>query len=174
MKGDTLIRIKDLRLYFRCTSGPLQAVDGVSFEIGRKPAMVIVGESGCGKTSLARAILRLLPRNVHTYTGQVYLNGIDLMQLGEERFRREVRWTKFALVPQAAMNSLNPVIKIGDQVAEPLLTHGLVGGKREAAERARSSLMGRGLISLGLVVCGSTAPRSVTCSRTPMGRFPLS
>ena len=139
MKKDTLIRIDNLRLYFRCTSGPLQAVDEVSFEIGRKPAMVIVGESGCGKTSLAKAILRLLPRNVHTYTGQVYLNGVDLMQLGEERFRREVRWTKFALVPQAAMNSLNPVIKVGDQVAEPLLTHGLVKGKGEAAERARSA-----------------------------------
>ncbi|MFW0859185.1 MAG: ABC transporter ATP-binding protein [Dehalococcoidia bacterium] len=139
MKGNTLIKIEDLHLYFRTARGPLQAVDGVSLEIGRKPAMVIVGESGCGKTSLARAILRLLPRNVHTYTGQVSLNGVDLMQFGEERFRREVRWTKFALVSQAAMNSLNPVIKVGDQVTEPLLTHGLVKGKGEAAERARSA-----------------------------------
>ncbi len=100
MKGNTLIKIEDLHLYFRTARGPLQAVDGVSLEIGRKPAMVIVGESGCGKTSLAKAILRLLPRNVHTYTGQVSLNGVDLMQFGEERFRREVRWTKFALVSQ--------------------------------------------------------------------------
>jgi oligopeptide/dipeptide ABC transporter ATP-binding protein len=86
--------------------------------------MVIVGESGCGKSSLARAVLRLLPRNVHTYTGRVWLDGQDVMALPEERFRREVRWVRLALVPQAAMNALNPVLPVGDQVAEPLLTHG--------------------------------------------------
>ncbi|MCL0082127.1 ABC transporter ATP-binding protein [Dehalococcoidia bacterium] len=136
MKKDTLIGIEDLRLYFRSGRGIVQAVDGVSFTLGRGPSMVIVGESGCGKTSLARAILRLLPRNVHTHSGRVSLNGIDIMKLGEERFRREVRWRRIAMVPQAAMNSLNPVIKVGDQVAEPLLVHGLVGGKGEAAEQA--------------------------------------
>lgn len=139
MNKDTLIRIEDLRLYFRTGGGIVQAVDEVSFTLSRGPSMVIVGESGCGKTSLARAILRLLPRNVHTYAGQVSLNGVDIMKLGEERFRREVRWSRIAMVPQAAMNSLNPVIKVGDQVAEPLLVHGLVGGKGEAAERARSA-----------------------------------
>ncbi len=139
MKKDALIRIENLRLYFRTGGGIVQAVDKVSFTLSRGPSMVIVGESGCGKTSLARAILRLLPRNVHTYAGQVSLNGVDIMQLGDERFRREVRWSRIALVPQAAMNSLNPVIKIWDQVAEPLLIHRLVRGKGEAAERARSA-----------------------------------
>ena len=139
MKKDALIRIENLRLYFRTGGGIVQAVDEVSFTLSRGPSMVIVGESGCGKTSLARAILRLLPRNVQTYAGQVYLNGVDIMQLGDERFRREVRWSRIALVPQAAMNSLNPVIKIWDQVAEPLLIHRLVRGKGEAAERARSA-----------------------------------
>lgn len=139
MKSDRLLRVEDLNLYFRTTKGVLQAVDKVSFEHHWNRAVVIVGESGCGKTSLARAILRLLPRNIDTYTGRVFLDGTDVMKLSEEAFRREVRWVKLALVPQAAMNSLNPVIRVGDQVAEPLLVHGLVRSKREAWERARAA-----------------------------------
>lgn len=131
-----LLRVEGLQLYFRTTQGAVQAVDGVSFELGRNRALAVLGESGCGKTSLARAILRLLPRNVQTYTGRVFLDGVDLMQLSEERFRKEVRWAKISLVAQAAMNSLNPVIKVGDQVAEPLLAHNSMG-RREAWERAK-------------------------------------
>ena len=131
-----LLRVEGLQLYFRTPQGAVQAVDGMSFELGRNQALAVLGESGCGKTSLARAILRLLPRNVQAYTGRVFLNGIDLMRLSEERFRKEVRWAKISLVAQAAMNSLNPVIKVGDQVAEPLLAHNSMG-KREAWERAK-------------------------------------
>ena len=138
MKGNEFLRVKDLRLFFRTDAGTVQAVDGVSFALDQGPAMVIVGESGCGKTSLARAILRLLPRNVESYTGEVRLNGSDVMQLSEERFRREVRWRKIAMVPQAAMNALNPVIKVGEQVAEPLLVHGLAAGKQAAAAQAKA------------------------------------
>jgi len=137
MNNNTLVNIENLRLHFRTGGGVVQAVDDVSFTLRKGPSMVVVGESGCGKTSLARAILRLLPRNVVSYSGEVSLNGVDVMKLGDERFRRDVRWTKIAMVPQAAMNSLNPVIKVGEQVAEPLLVHGMVGGKKEAAEEAR-------------------------------------
>jgi oligopeptide/dipeptide ABC transporter ATP-binding protein len=133
---NTLLRVEDLRLYYRTAQGIVRAVDGVSFELGYNEALVILGESGCGKTSLARAILRLLPRNVQTYAGQVYLDGVDVMRLEEERFRREVRWVKVSLVPQASMNALNPVVKVGEQVAEPLVTH--YGMKKEQAwEQAR-------------------------------------
>jgi len=131
-----LLRVEDLKLYFRTQRGPLQAVDGVSFELERGPALVVVGESGCGKTTLSRAVLRLLPRNVYQHTGKVFLNGTDVMRLGEERFRRQVRWVRMALVSQAAMSSLNPVIKVGDQVAEPLLVHRKVRSKKEALGRA--------------------------------------
>lgn len=122
-KSETLLRVEHLKLYFRTTQGIVQAVDDISFDLERNQALAILGESGCGKTSLARAVLRVLPRNVHTYSGKVWLDGVDLMQLGEERFRKEVRWTKISLVAQAAMNSLNPVLKVGDQVAEPLIVH---------------------------------------------------
>ncbi|HXF60813.1 MAG TPA: ATP-binding cassette domain-containing protein, partial [Caldilineaceae bacterium] len=111
----------------------------MSFQLGRNEAMVILGESGCGKTSLARAILRLLPRNVHTYSGHIYLNGTDIMTLAEEEFRRQVRWVKISLVPQAAMSALNPVLKVGEQVTEPLITHfGMK--KQDAREQAQAAL----------------------------------
>jgi len=131
-----LLKVEDLCLYFRASNGVVRAVEDVSFEIGRGQSLAIIGESGCGKTSLVKAILRLLPRNVHTYTGRVFLNGTDVMRFGEERFRREVRWVKMAMVSQAAMNSLNPVLKVGHQVAEPLLTDDRAN-KKEAMERAR-------------------------------------
>lgn len=135
-----VLRVEDLKLHFRTQRGPLQAVDGVTFELERGPALVVVGESGCGKTTLSRAVLRLLPRNVDTFTGKVILNGTDVMRLGEERFRKQVRWVQMALVSQAAMNSLNPVVKVGDQVAEPLLVHRRMRSKKEALTRAREVL----------------------------------
>jgi ABC-type dipeptide/oligopeptide/nickel transport system ATPase component len=113
---EPLLRIEDLVLHFRTSKGIVQAVDGVSFELDYKDAVVVVGESGCGKTSLAKAILRLLPRNVAKYGGKIYLSGNELMGLNEEEFRENVRWVAMSLVPQAAMNSLNPVLKVGDQV----------------------------------------------------------
>jgi oligopeptide/dipeptide ABC transporter ATP-binding protein len=136
MAASTLLRIEDLRLYFRTLKGLVQAVDGVSLTLTRGRTVVVVGESGCGKTSLGRAILRLLPRNVQRYTGQIWLNGLETMSLPEERFRREVRWVRLALVPQAAMNSLNPVIRVGDQIAEPLLLHGRAATAGEARKAA--------------------------------------
>ena len=123
MKDNTLLDIQNLKLHFKTTKGIVQAVDGVDFRLETNQAIVIVGESGCGKSSMAKAILRLLPRNVGEYSGKVYLNGTDIMPLSEEEFRKQVRWVKMSMVPQAAMNALNPVLKVGEQVAEPLIVH---------------------------------------------------
>jgi oligopeptide/dipeptide ABC transporter ATP-binding protein len=139
MKRDALLQVEDLRLYFRTTQGVVQAVDGVNLDVGHHQALAVLGESGCGKSSLAKAILRLLPRNVHTYSGQISLNGADLMSMGEERFRREVRWSGMSLVAQAALNSLNPVLKVGEQIIEPLTTHRSMR-REEAGDRAREML----------------------------------
>ena len=133
-----LLQIEDLRLYFRTQQGVLHAVDSVSLNLRRNEAMVILGESGCGKTSLTKAILRLLPRNVHTYSGSVKINGQEVMQLSDEEYRQQVRWVQISLVPQAAMNSLNPVLKVGDQVAEPLLSHSGIR-RTEALERVAAA-----------------------------------
>lgn len=137
MTENILLRLEDLKLHFQTTKGVVQAVDGVNFSLGYNEAVVVLGESGCGKSSLAKAILRLLPRNVAEYSGKVFLNGSDIMAYDDEEFRRNVRWLMMSLVPQAAMNSLNPVLKVGDQVAEPLMTHHGVK-KEEALQTART------------------------------------
>ena len=131
MSESKLLRVENLKLYFRTAIGDVQAVDGVDLELGYNEAIVILGESGCGKTSLARAILRLLPTNISTYSGEIFVGGTELMSLDDEEFRRKVRWVMLSMVPQAAMNALNPVLRVGDQVAEPMIIHG--GVKKEEA-----------------------------------------
>jgi peptide/nickel transport system ATP-binding protein len=126
-----LLQVEDLRLHYRTTQGVVQAVDGVTFALDPRQALAVLGESGCGKSSLARAILRLLPRNVEAYDGCVRVNGRDVMPFDEEQFRRDVRWSKISIVMQAAMNALNPVLRVADQVIEPLLVH--QGLPRDAA-----------------------------------------
>jgi len=139
--NNNVLSIKDLRLHFRSTAGIVQAVDGVDLDLGRNDAIVILGESGCGKTSLARAILRLLPRNIETYDGRIYMDDMELMTLSDEEYRRQIRWVKMSMVPQAAMNALNPVLKVGEQVAEPLMVH--AGVSKESALAHASDMFQR-------------------------------
>ncbi|HNS39290.1 MAG TPA: ATP-binding cassette domain-containing protein, partial [Promineifilum sp.] len=115
-QNELVLKVRNLRLYFNTHSGPVQAVDGVDFDLRKNEATVIIGESGCGKSSLAKAILRLLPRNAGTYDGEVWLHDKNIMKLDDESFRKEIRWKRISMVPQAAMNALNPVLKIGTQV----------------------------------------------------------
>jgi peptide/nickel transport system ATP-binding protein len=131
-----LLRVDNLLLHFRTTKGIVQAVDGVDFDLNHKEAVVVLGESGCGKSSLAKALLRLLPRNVAAYTGKVYIDGMEVMGLSEEQFRQQVRWLRMSMVPQAAMNALNPVLRVGDQVAEPMMIH-MEMDKDKAIQQAR-------------------------------------
>lgn len=133
----TLLRIEDLALHFRTMKGDVQAVDGVNFNLDYNRAVVIIGESGCGKSSLAKAILRLLPRNVSRYTGKINLHEQDVMTLGDEAFRQQIRWVKMSMVPQAAMNALNPVIRVGDQVAEPAIIHMGLSKEKALAQAAQ-------------------------------------
>jgi peptide/nickel transport system ATP-binding protein len=118
-----LLSIRDLRLSYRTERGDVRAVDGMDLDIYPNEAIVLLGESGCGKTSMTKALLRMLPRNVGRFDGEVWLDGRDLMKLSDEAFRREVRWVQISMVMQAAMNAMNPVVRVGDQVAEPLRVH---------------------------------------------------
>ena len=133
-----LLEVRDLTLHYATPRGPVRAVDGVSFALEAGEALGVVGESGCGKTSLALALLRLLPRNVHAYGGSVRLGGTELLALAEDEFRRRVRWRQISMVFQGAMHVLNPVLKVGVQVAEPLRAMGV--GKRQAAARVEELL----------------------------------
>lgn len=114
------LQASGVRLYYKTLRGAVRAVDNVSLSLKEVNTLGLVGESGCGKTSLAIAILRLLPKNVSTYKGSILLDGTELMSLSNEEFRSNVRWSKISMVFQGAMNSLNPVLKVGRQVEEPL------------------------------------------------------
>jgi len=134
-----VLEVKDLILYYRTRRGVVRAVDKISFILEKGQTLAIVGESGCGKSSTANAIFRLLPRNVHRYEGQVLINGEDTMKLDDETYRKKIRWQKISMVFQGAMNSLNPVLKVGFQIAEPLMIHKGVD-KKEAIEKAKEAL----------------------------------
>ena len=117
-----LLEVQDLHLFYSAGERVVRAVDGVSFTIaGKGEAVGVVGESGSGKTSLANALMRLLPKNVVRLDGSVRLDGQELAELSDDAYRRQVRWRRIAMVFQGAMNVLNPVLRVGDQIAEPLL-----------------------------------------------------
>jgi len=117
-----LLDVRDLYLYYSSAGRTVRAVDGISFTIEeRGEAIGVVGESGSGKTSLATALMRLLPKSVSRFDGSIRLDGQELRELSDEEFRRQIRWRRIAMVFQGAMNVLNPVLKVGAQVAEPLL-----------------------------------------------------
>jgi peptide/nickel transport system ATP-binding protein len=127
-----VLKIRDLHLYYQTLRGEVKAVDGVSLDIESGEALGLVGESGCGKTSMSLGITRLLPKNVIVYNGSIQLEGEELMTLSNDQYRNNINWKKISMVFQGAMNSLNPVIKVGTQVAEPLTVH--LNMKKEKAK----------------------------------------
>ena len=120
-----LLEVRDLAVEYSTELGPLRAVDGVSFDVEAGQALGVIGESGSGKTSTATAVMRLLPRNGNVVGGTMRLDGTNIGDLSDEDFRTQVRWTGMAMVFQGAMHSLNPVIRVGDQVGERLLSDGV-------------------------------------------------
>jgi len=114
--------------------GTVKAIDGVAFRVEKGEALGIAGESGCGKSSVAFTIMRLLPYNGRIIDGRIELKGSDILTMDAEEFRKNVRWKSISIVPQAAMNSLNPVFKVGEQITEAILFHEDVG-EQEAQER---------------------------------------
>ncbi len=116
-------------------AGDVRAVDGVSFSVNRGESVGLVGESGCGKTSIAMTLLKLLPENARIIKGKILLNGTNLAPLSEDQMRTH-RWNNIAMVFQAAMNSLNPVYSVGDQIIEALDLH-IKATRDESMQRVR-------------------------------------
>jgi len=132
--SEALLRVSDLRVEFALARGTLRAVDGASFEVGRGEALGLVGESGSGKTVALRSLVGLLPRTARVTGGTIEFDGVDVLTLDDDR-RRELRGRSIGMVFQEPMTALNPVMRIGDQIAEmPVLRLGM--GKRRARERA--------------------------------------
>lgn len=144
MNDQEVLKVRNLFLYYRSGGLIVKAVDGISFELQEKSAIALVGESGCGKSSTAIALMRLLPLNTARYEGEIYIDNLDVMRLPEEDFRKKVRWRLISIVFQGAMNALNPVLKIGFQVAEPLI-HNLGLKRAEALPLAEEALEEVGL-----------------------------
>ncbi|HET7090013.1 MAG TPA: ABC transporter ATP-binding protein [Anaerolineae bacterium] len=123
-----LLEVKNLSTHFLTDDGVMHAVEDVSFTLDRGQSLGLVGESGCGKTTTMLALMRLLPPNGRIVKGQVLLEGRDLLRLPDSEMQR-VRWSKISLIFQGAMNALNPVRTVGDQIAESIRRHGLMGGR---------------------------------------------
>lgn len=124
-----LLEVRNLKMQYTSPLGLVNAVDDISFDLSKGQAIGIVGESGSGKTSMSLALMRLLPKNATGYSGSIKLEGLETMTLSNDNFRRQVRWNKMSMVFQGAINSLNPVIRVGDQIAEPLSTISTMNNK---------------------------------------------
>ncbi len=131
-----VLEVEKLNLAYRTLRGDLLAVNDVSFSLKPGETLGIVGESGCGKSSTAYALMKMVPSNTSIFTGKIIVDGENIMEMDDADLRKKVRWKKISMVFQGAMNSLNPVIKVGFQVAEPLIVHDNVP-KNEALERAK-------------------------------------
>jgi peptide/nickel transport system ATP-binding protein len=144
-----LLELRNVKMYYGTSRGTVKAVDGISFRLNKGEAMALVGESGSGKSSLAFTIIRLLPRNVAEAGGEILfydeeLGVVDLAKMNEDEIRRKIRWKKISMVFQASMNALNPILRVQDQMIEPLVLH-LGLSREEAVKIAEEALRSVGL-----------------------------
>ena len=130
-----LLEVRDLTMSYFTRQGEVRAVDGVSFSVDRGQALGLVGESGCGKSSIALSLLKILPENARIVNGSILLDGVDLVPLDEDEMRA-YRWARISMIFQAAMNSLDPVYRVGEQIIEALEQH-VESSADESIERVR-------------------------------------
>ena len=120
---DSLLRVENLKMYYHTSKGAVRAIDDISFDLEAGETLGLVGESGCGKTSMGCSILRMPTPPGRYESGRVLIEGRDIIPLPEAEVRRNIRWEKIAMVFQGAMNCLTPVYTIGKQMLETLHEH---------------------------------------------------
>jgi peptide/nickel transport system ATP-binding protein len=133
---DPLVSIEELAVEYVTSSRVVRAVDGVSLTIGRGEIVGLAGESGCGKSTMANAIMQMLRPPARVAAGKVVFDGQDLSGLSEEQLRR-FRWRNVSMVFQSAMNALNPVMRIGDQFVDMMQSHERISKKHALDEAGR-------------------------------------
>jgi peptide/nickel transport system ATP-binding protein len=124
---DSRLKVEDLQVYYFTNRGRVRAVDDISFEISGNETIGIVGESASGKSTLGAAIIRSVNPPGKIVKGKIYVNGKNMLDLSESYFNREIRWKKIAVVFQGAMNSLDPVYRISEQLRELMQEHKIKG-----------------------------------------------
>src|SRR5688572_839570 len=136
--SDTVLEVEDLRLHYLTRFGvKVHAVDGVTFSLKEGEILGIAGESGCGKTTLVSGLLGLYIPPLHHTSGEVKIAGSSIIGLGQERNRKEVLGRKVAMIPQGALNSLNPTRRIRDMAADMILSHDEGADKKDIHDRLR-------------------------------------
>ncbi len=121
-RRENVLEVRNLRVSYQTAEGPVRAVNGVDFFLKAGERLGLVGESGSGKTTTALTLMRLLQAPAVVEGGEVLLDGTDLLNLSEEAMRR-ARFAEIALIPQGAMNSLNPMMKVGEQLRDTIRAH---------------------------------------------------
>ncbi|HSL62266.1 MAG TPA: ABC transporter ATP-binding protein [Desulfotignum sp.] len=133
----TLLSVKNLTIGYETQKGMLKAVDNISFELEKGSPLGFVGESGCGKTTIGMALMGLLPDNAVILQGSIRFQGKDLVTLTENQWQK-VRGAKIAMIFQAAMNALNPVFRVDDQIREAIVTHQPDISEKELSARLKA------------------------------------
>ncbi len=132
-----LLSVENLTTYYRTQRGYVRAVEGISFDIEKGEAMGLAGESGCGKTTAALSILKLLPINGEIVKGHIIFRNKDIVTMEEDQLRNEIRWKGISYIFQGAMNALNPVYSVEYQIVEAIRLHEPKVTKKEARDRVR-------------------------------------
>ena len=136
--GEPLLAIENLSLRFDTRRGEAAALEDVSLAVPRGVNLGLVGESGCGKSTLLKAVVGVMPRNARVASGHIRWKGADLLAAGAEETRK-VRWTGMSMITQSALNALNPVLRVSDQIVEVIQAHSSAT-RREAEMRAKQML----------------------------------
>ncbi len=137
--GDYALRVKDLDVHYYTDAGIVKAANKVTFDLKPGERLGLVGESGSGKSTLALAILRMIKPPGRIAGGEILLGNTDLTKLSDEEMR-QMRSSQISMVPQGAMNSLNPVMRVKDQIVDSMIDHNLSLSKSAMEERARDAL----------------------------------
>ena len=135
-----LLNVQNLTTYYLTRRGAVRAAEGVSFTLEKGESLGLAGESGCGKTTVALSLLKILPPGGRIVNGKVIFKGINIVGLNETEMRKKIRWKGISIVFQGAMNALNPVFKIGDQIVEAIKIHEPGTTRKEAKERGKKLL----------------------------------
>jgi peptide/nickel transport system ATP-binding protein len=142
---EPLLKVQDLKVHFYTLRGVVHALERVSFDLNRQETLGLAGETGCGKSVTARAILRLIDPPGQILKGRIIFEGQDLLSLDEAAMRR-IRGGEISMIMQEPKMSLNPVIRVGDQIAETLIIHDHSLNRRSARKQAEEMLAQLGIL----------------------------